>query len=275
MPEDEHEIEQSIIKKLDDLREQADNGAFFWRARRLQSLFGYDNWDNFLNAIERAKIACKTLGIDPRYHFTDASNMITIGKGGKRQKKDVALTRRACYLIAMNGDPRIHEIAVAQNYFVVQTRIKEIEDQNSELEGRIELRDQLKDSVKELNKEAQICGVEHFGLFTHAGYFGLYERGLDEIKAKKGINPKEQLFDNIGSQELAANYFKNTQAQAKLEREQVKGEQQAIKVHLDTAKEIRGFMRKLGSPMPEDLPAQPSLKRLSTPKHKPEQLPPA
>lgn len=266
-------VNDSTIQTLDKIKQKTPDGIDYWLARDLQLVLGYAQWRNFESAIERAKIACESVGSNPRYHFADTSKVITTGKGAKQTVEDVALTRLASYLVAMNGDPRIPEIAIAQNYFAIQTRKQEIADQKNELEERIELRDRVTLSVKELNKVAQESGVQRYGLFTDAGYRGLYgEIGLKEIKAKKKINEKEQLFDRITSQELAANYFKNTQAEARLRREQVKEEDIAIHVHHDTAKEVRNTIEKLGGSMPEALPAQPSLKQVTKAKGQTKQL---
>lgn len=129
-------MKQEIITKLhknfEDYAHKTEEGLEFWFARDLQKLLNYDQWRNFQKVIEKAKIACKTTGLEVSDQFADASKMITAGKGAPREIDDIALTRHACYLIAQNGDPRKEEIAFAMAYFAVQTRKQEIIEKESQ-----------------------------------------------------------------------------------------------------------------------------------------------
>ena len=135
----------------------------FWYARDLQKQLGYDQWENFIKVIGRAIEACKTMGMNVEDHFRDVTKMIEIGKGGLRPVEDMILTRFACYLIAQNGDPRKEEIAVAQSYFAIQTRKQELIEEHINNLARIETRDRLKTSEKQLSQNIYQRGVDDKG----------------------------------------------------------------------------------------------------------------
>lgn len=247
---------------FDSIRRTTPTKIDYWHARDLQIVLGYEKWENFADAIKRARQACESTGSNPRHHFADVRKKVPLGLGSQREISDVALTRYAAYLTAMNGDPTKPEIAAAQVYFAVQTRRQEQADAEGDTEARIELRDRLKEDVKALGHAASDSGVKQFGLFHDAGYRGLYGMGLSKIKEKKGITPKEELFDRAGRAELAANDFRITQTEDKLRREGVKGEQNAMKTHQEVGQEVRHTIANLGGVMPEELPAEPSIKKL-------------
>lgn len=173
-------------------------------ARDIQSILGYDRWENFESVIAKAKLACESAGFRVTYHFLDTKKVITAGKGAKLGRADCYLTRYACYLIAMNGDSGKPEISTAQSYFAAQTRRQELQDQAK----RIALRERVRKGNNVLAGTARNAGVQRFGLFTDAGYRGLYGMGLKDIKERKRIAQSEDLLDRAGHAELAANEFR-------------------------------------------------------------------
>ena len=268
-------ITQSTIKFLDEIKHRDSKGFDYWLARDLQGFLGYAKWDNFKSAIEKARMACNSVGNNDANHFADIRKMVSIGSGTQRDIEDIALTRYACYLIAMNGDPAKPEIAASQTYFTIQTRKQELAEQSSEIEDRLELRDRVRDANKYLNSAAKEVSVNNYAFFHDAGYKGLYGgMGKADIIQRKDINPKEDLLDCIGRAELAANEFRITQTELTLRREQIKGQQNAENTHYGTGKEVRNTIEKLGGTMPEDLPSAPPIKQLKKTR-KPKELPPS
>lgn len=243
------------IKHIDE------NGAEFWYARELQVALEYTEWRNFEKSIKRAKEACTASGFAETDHFVDANKMIDLAKGAQREIADIKLSRYACYLIVMNGDPRKEVIALGQTYFAVKTRQQEIADdlaQLSEDNKRLAIRDEVTIRNKFLASSAKAAGVvtpADYAVFQNRGYQGLYNGlGMKDIHKRKGLKKNEQILDHMGATELAANLFRITQTDDKLRRENIKGKEKANETHFAVGKKVRQTIAELGGTMPENLP---------------------
>ena len=236
-------------------------GEEYWLARELQLVLEYTQWRRFSDAIDRAKLACKNSGFAVEDHFADVGKMVDIGSGAERQIDDVMLSRYACYLIVMNGDPRKEVIAIGQSYFAVKTRQQELIDnyeQMSEDQKRLAIRNEMIAHNKSLAEAAQMAGIadqREYAIFQNKGYQGLYGGlGVKEIHARKGLKKSQKILDHMGSTELAANLFRATQTDEKLRRENIQGKQAAYDTHYEVGKKVRQTIKELGGTMPEDLP---------------------
>lgn len=203
-------------------------------------------------------------------HFVDVNKMVSIGSGAEREVDDIELSRYACYLTVMNGDPRKEVIAVGQTYFAVKTRQQELVENYDELtenQKRIAIRHEMAEHNKSLAEAAQMAGVEtslDYATFQNYGYMGLYGglRAAD-IKARKGLKKSQNILDHMGSTELAANLFRATQTDEKLRRDNVQGKAAANQVHYQVGAKVRQTIKDLGGTMPEDLPTpEKSIKQL-------------
>lgn len=257
---------EDLMMAFEDAAHKDNDGAEFWLARELSPLLGYKDYRNFLNAVDKARATCLEIGEDVADHFGDVTKMMPLGKGAERAGEDVELTRFACYLIAQNGDPQKRpEIAAAQTYFAIQTRRQEIADQVSshltDDQRRVLLRDKLKEHNRLLAEAAQLAGVTNFRNFNGAGLKGLYG-GLSKVQVvrRKQLPPRTDHLDHAGHEELAANYFKATQAEAKLRREAEQngemGQRAAETVHKKVGEDIHDFIVAQGNTPPEDLKAE-------------------
>ena len=252
--------------RFDSIRQISPYGAEYWSARDLYPILGYDTWRRFENAVDRAKIACANIGEEVADHFASAVKKAIIGAGIQKQLDDYTLSRFACYLVAMNGDPRKAEIAAAQAYFAIQTRRMEQWDELREaLHERVELRQQLSDANNRLNATALEYGLNRrsFGRLHDAGTRALYGGlTLPEIKTRKGIPESEDLADRMGPSELAASLFVRTQTEEKVRNEDIHGTNAIVEAHHDVAAETRAVIERIGGTAPEDLPAEPSIRPL-------------
>jgi DNA-damage-inducible protein D len=254
---------------LDKARRVAPNKQEYWMARDLQRVVNYARWENFEQLVQKAKIACESSGVESDHQFRPVTKLITAGKGALRQVSDWYLSRYACYLIAMNGDPQVPEIAFAQQYFAVQTRIQEQQVKSVEQYDRVEHRKRVTATVKALSSAAKRSGVQRYGLFWDAGYKGLYGGlGLSAIKARKNLGEKEELLDRAGRVELAAIELKNAQTEEQLISRNIKGEQRAMDTHHRVGKEIRSAIERIGGTMPENLASEESIKKIESARRK-------
>jgi DNA-damage-inducible protein D len=239
-------------------------GNPYWYGRDVMEILAYADWDNFRRVVGKAKTACDNSGKFSTNHFRDITEMIEAGKGARRKRENMVLSRYACYLIAMNGDTSKPEVSTAQTYFAVQTHRSEVEQSLTDEQRRLLLRNRVKDANKKLMGAAKAAGVVRFPIFQDAGYKGLYGGlGRDEIKHVKRISQTEELLDCIDREELAANEFRITQTEAKLKREGIQGEERAINAHFSVGKRVRQAIKDIQGTMPEQLPSVPSIKKLS------------
>ena len=238
-------------KTFEDIKHIDENGVEFWYARELQIVLSYKEWRKFENVINKAKESCKNSGITVSDHFVDVDKMVQIGSGAKRKQKDYKLTRYACYLIAQNGDTRKKVIALAQTYFAIQTRKQEISEKEytslTEDEKRFYQRDLTRKGNYSLNQTAKNAGVKNFDRFHNAGYKGLYNgETADDIAKRKGLRYREDILDNMGSEELAANLFRITQTESRLKRDKVDTEKKACDTHNKIGKIVRKAIKQAG-----------------------------
>ena len=264
------DIQKYSEQTFESIKHINEYGQEFWYARELQAALEYSQWRRFEEAIERAKIACEQSGNPVADHFANVGKMVKLGSGSEREVNDYVLSRYACYLIVMNGDPRKEVIAVGQTYFAVKTRQQELVENYDELtenQKRIAIRHEMAEHNKSLAEAAQMAGVEtslDYATFQNYGYMGLYGglRAAD-IKARKGLKKSQNILDHMGSTELAANLFRATQTDEKLRRDNVQGKAAANQVHYQVGAKVRQTIKDLGGTMPEDLPTpEKSIKQL-------------
>lgn len=263
-----NEMETYKEKTFEDIKHIDSIGNEYWLARELQVVLNYKEWRKFEGVINKAKNACINSYVNMTDHFVEADKLSKRANNAEVLIKDYQLSRYACYLIAQNGDSRKESIALAQTYFAVQTRKQELtEKEYSELtedEKRFYQRSLTKKGNYSLNQAAKNAGVKNFDLFHNAGYKGLYNgETANDIAKRKGLRYREDILDNMGSEELAANLFRITQTEAKLKRDNIQGENNANNEHYNIGKNIREVIEKNGGTMPEKLPTpKKSLKEL-------------
>ena len=263
-----NEIKEYTTKLFEDIKHIDENENDYWLARELQNVLGYHQWRSINELIERAKVACRESKYSIEDHFAVQRKMVDIGSKTTRKVIDYKLSRYACYLIVMNGNPKKEIIALGQTYFAIQTRKQELSEKEynelTEDEKRLYRRNQARKGNYNLNKTAVNSGVKDLARFHNAGYKGLYngETANDIFKRKK-LRYREDILDNMGSEELADNIFRIAQTDAKLKRDKVDNEYTANSVHYEVGKKVRSTIKELGGTMPEDLPTPDrSLKEL-------------
>lgn len=249
------------VSPFDAIRKVSEEGIEYWSARDLAKILGYSDFRNFQDVLKKAKLSCEESGQASSDHFGDVTDMITVGKGAKRKLSDTHMTRYACYLVVMNGDPEKPIVALGQTYFAVQTRRQEIADELAALpedQKRLLRRSQMNIYNRQLAEAAQRAGViksRDFAIFQDHGYKGLYG-GLRarDIHTRKGLRKSQQILDHMGSEELADNIFRAAQTDAKLRREQITGKDEANRTHHEVGNKVRQTIQELGGTMPENLP---------------------
>jgi len=253
----------ALRKNFEDYVNETD-GVEFWFARDLQKLLDYDDWRNFLNVIEKAKISCKNSNRKIQDHFVDVNKMVQLGSGSEREIDDLALTRYACYIIAQNGDPRKEQIAFAQSYFAVQTRKQELIEQRIALAERLNARRKLVASETELSKLLYEKGVDEKGFARirskgDEALFGGFS--TSQMKNKLRIPQKKPLADFLPTITITAKNLATEITNFNVQKDDLHGETRITQEHVQNSGDVRKLLIKRGI-KPEELPPEEDIKVL-------------
>ena len=246
---------------------ESDNGKEHievWFARDLQKVLGYARWENFQTAINRAVESCNTQGVNVDDHFREVTKMVKLGSGAEREVKDYMLTRYACYLIAQNGDPKKEEVAFAQSYFAVQTRRAELIEERINYIARLESRDRLRASEKQLSQNIYERGVDDkgFGRIRSKGDAVLFGgHTTEDMKRRLGVKDNRPLADFLPTLTIAAKNLATEMTNYNVESNDLYGENDITREHMQNNKSLRDMLGQRGI-RPEELPPAEDIKKL-------------
>lgn len=243
---------------------KSEGNIAFWMARDIQLLLDYKEWRNFEDVIEKAKIACESSGQAIENHFVDVNKMVDLGSGSSREIKDIKLTRYACYLIAQNGDPRKDPIAFAQSYFALQTRKQELLEERMQLAERLQARNKLSETEKQLSSTLYQHGVDDrgFAIIRSRGDNALFGgQNTAQMKHNLGIKSSKSLADFLPTVTLKAKEFAAAITDFNVRKHNLRGVQTIGNEHVRNNKDVRDVLEK-SNIRPESLPAEEDIQKL-------------
>lgn len=233
------------------------NGFRFWWASELAATLGYEGLNNFRKAIERAMMALTSMNIPIIENIVQQQREVD----GK-QLLDYKLSRFACYLAAMNGDPKKPQVAEAQKYFVTWAEACRLYLEEADGVERVAVRGEISEHERTLSGTAKMAGVTEYALFQNSGYRGLYNMDLWKVRMRKGVPKGRSPLDFMGKTELAANLFRVTQTEEKIRSERIRGQQSLERAAEDVGRKVRRTMIDISGKKPEDLPVAEDIKEV-------------
>lgn len=218
------------------------NGSHLWSEATLRAALGYQSVDSFQHVVHKAQLVCLSLDI------AIEDNFVRQGDGS------YLLTRFACYLIAINGDPQKPAVAAAQVYFATLAHTFQSALEHAQAVDRVLIREEVSQGEKSLTSTAKHHGVRNFPFFQNAGYRGMYNMNLSALKVKKGLKTEEVLMDRMGKTELAAHLFRITQTDEKIKNMGVTGQAMLESIAKNVGEEVRKSMMRISGHKPENIP---------------------
>jgi len=254
---------QTLTSDFESFVNTTEENIEFWLARDLQYLLGYTKWDNFKNVIFKAQTACEVSGHNIIDHFPDVGKMVEIGSGATKEVDDLMLTRFACYLIAQNGDSKKEQIAFAQTYFAIQTRKAELIEQKFLEIERVQSRQKLVQTEKELSKVIfeQTGGNKNFGIIRSKGDQALFNHTTAQMKIKYKIKDNKPLADFMPTILLKAKDFATEITIHNARTNSMSTENQISSEHVVNNKAVRSTLISRGI-TPENLALEVDIKKV-------------
>lgn len=259
---DSKDIERQRIM-FDDFANEED-GVEFWYARDLMKPLGYTQWRRFEDAVKRAMASCESNKVPVERHFAKVGKSSAMPNGGTRTITDYMLTRYACYLIAMNGDPRKQEIAIAQAYFASQTRKQEMIEQRVAEIQRLQSREAYGETDRHLSAVVFERGVDSKGLATIKSQGDRALFGGNDTRAMKrrlGVPARTPLANFLPEVTINAKALANSMTAYNVEQRDLHGIVPIGSEHVDNNRSIRSTLLERGI-VPERLPAEEDTKSL-------------
>lgn len=251
------------------------NGTEAWRGRDLMPLLGYTQWRNFREPIRRAWESCKAAGIDAAANFLTGDGLrpwnpdevfaeARKNPDGGRPSEDVILTRRAAYLIAMNGDPRKPEIAFAQQYFAVATRTLEAVEKRLAEAARLQARERLSETEKKFQgvlyeHDVDGPGIGRIRSKGDAVLFG--GNDTEDMKARWRVPASRPLADFAPEVIVVGKQFATAITTHNVKTHNLRGEEPITHEHLANNKTVRESLVQRGI-VPEKLPPEEDIKKV-------------
>lgn len=257
------EFIQELFQKFEDAC-YVHEGLECWSARELQEIFNYTDWRNFQKVIEKAVQSCENAGEPASNHFVDVNKMVDLGSGSKREIKDIALTRYACYLVAQNGDPTKPEVAFAQTYFAVQTRKQELIEQRLLDVARVSARNKLSKTEKKLSGLIFERGVNEksFAIIRSKGDQALFGGKTTQFMKNRLMVPTGRpLADFLPTLTIKAKDFATELTSHNVVEKDLQGDRQISKEHIDNNMAVRKMLLERGV-KPEELPPAEDIKKI-------------